>query len=279
MQQSKPQAVLSMGGYASAPITLAAKRMGVPLVIHEQNSVPGRSNRLLSSYASRIGTVFHRAEQEFPADKVIRVGMPIRPELRQGAQGTLPLDGDVHRGAGKMILVMGGSQGSVAINDAALATSVRMVGHGIQWLHLTGKAHFERAHTTRQKMGIDGEYDIRAFADAEDMSRALFAATLAVSRSGAGSLAELAAFRIPAVLIPYPFAYAQHQRENAREFAELGAAGMLDQEELHPADLEGRLLSWLNDQDKYAAAQAALADWDIVDSVDRILKLVEEASA
>ena len=111
------------------------------------------------------------------------------------------------------------------------------------------------------------------------LSTMIFSCAVAVSRSGAGSLAEMAAFRRPAILVPYPQAFADHQLHNALEFEEMGAATIVRQTELQPSTLESRILLWQQDEDLRARAQQALAEWDIPDSAARIVRLLEEAAA
>lgn len=274
----RPSVIFSTGGYSSAPIVHAARRLGIPLVMHEQNAVPGRTNRLMARHATTICTVFRSVDRFLPAGKVVRTGMPIRARLRSSAQGTLPLGQDWVNPA-PTILVMGGSQGSAALNDVALATAARMARSEVQWIHITGPKHFEAAMLSRQRLAIRAEHDLKAFLDVEQMAVAVFNSSLAVCRSGAGSLAELAAFRRPSILVPYPYAHGQHQLHNAEEFAEMGAAELLEQKDLDASGLEGRILGWLHDPDRVRRAQEALAEWDIVESVPRILDVLQEAGS
>lgn len=277
LEQSRPDVVFSTGGYSSAPIVQAARRLGIPFVIHEQNSVPGRTNKILGQHAHRICTVFHKASAHFPKAKVARTGMPIRQVLREGAQGQLPFGNDWSSPV-PLVFVVGGSQGSAALNDAALATAVRMVKTECRWLHVAGTKHIASVEQSLGKMAVSDTYDARAFLEAEQMSQALFACSLAVCRSGAGTLSELAAFRRPAILVPYPHAHSNHQLHNALEFEEMGAAEVLQQSDLQPSALEVRILAWLNDEDRVRRAQEALAEWDILDSVARILSELKDAA-
>ncbi len=278
LQESRPDVVLTMGGYSSAPIITAAKNLKIPLVVHEQNSVPGRTNLIAAKRAFRICTVFKAAAKHFEKEKTVRTGMPIRSRLREASFGTLPFNSPWANGR-PAVLVMGGSQGAAALNDVSLATAVRMARAGIQWIHLTGEKNYESALEARAKLSVGEDYDIKAFMDEEGMAEAFSACHMAICRSGAGTLTELAAFRRPAILVPFPRAFADHQRVNAQEFVDIGAAVMVDQDDLDPAGLEGRVLSWLHDTDLYNEAQKAMANWDVVDSVSKILKVIEEAAA
>lgn len=194
--------------------------------------------------------------------------MPIRRELRELAQGARTQD------LLPLILVVGGSQGAQAINEAALGAATRMVKRGLHWLHATGKAHFEAVFGTYEKLALKDCYEVRPYLEGQAMAEAYARATLAVGRSGAGTLSELAAFRLPSVLVPYPHAFADHQRHNAQELADLGGAVVLDQKALTPALLEDAALGWLDDPKRVDQARAGLASWDVPDATERILGLL-----
>lgn len=278
LDSDRPDVLFSTGGYSSAPVVAAARKLRIPYVVHEQNTIPGRTNRILSRDAFCVATTFRTGAEHFAGCRVERTGVPLRPEFRQNRQGvlgfaqTLPVDAPI-------VLVMGGSQGATALNDAALATAVRMARSHVQWLHVTGTAHFDGMTQTKRKLALSAHYELRAYLESEEMAAAIFSCMVAVSRSGAGTLSELAAFRRPAILVPYPQAFGDHQRHNALEFVEMGAASLVEQHELQPSTLEGRILLWQQDKDRTEHAQKALAEWDIPDSAERIVRLLEEAAS
>lgn len=271
-----PDVIFTTGGYSSAPVVAAARKLRIPYVIHEQNGVPGRTNKLLGRTAFAVATVFHAAQEHFRGSRVVRTGMPVRSEFRNGAQGSFSF-GLRPRTERPLILAMGGSQGAAAINEVALATAVRMARASLDWLHIAGVSHYEAILETRKKMAIENEYEIRSYLEAGEMASAVFSCALAVSRSGAGSLSELAAFRKPSVLIPFPHAYGNHQLANAKEFESIGAAQVIDQSDLTPASLESRILLYLNEPSLSEKAANALAEWDVPDSIPRIMQLIQEA--
>lgn len=272
-----PHVLLSTGGYSSAPVVMAARSLGVPYVIHEQNTVPGRTNQLFGQDAYRICTVFSASSKFFPDGRSVHTGLPIRAELRKSAQGALPQTHSIEKAA-PIVLVMGGSQGSVAINDIALATGVRMSSEPVQWLHVTGTKHFEPTIASRNKMALSADYTVKAYLDAEQMASALFSCTLAVCRSGAGTLGELAAFRKPSVLVPFPGAFRDHQRLNAEEFRSIGAAEVILQRDLRAAELERKIVEWFKDSKKRDVASINLAAWDKPNAAAEILGILEEAA-
>jgi UDP-N-acetylglucosamine--N-acetylmuramyl-(pentapeptide) pyrophosphoryl-undecaprenol N-acetylglucosamine transferase len=164
------------------------------------------------------------------------------------------------------------------MNDMALATAVRMAQTPVQWVHVTGPKHFERTLASKAKMAVRADYTVKAFLDAGEMASALFSCSLAVCRSGAGTMAELAAFRKPSILVPYPHAFGDHQRFNALAFQAIGAADVLPQPELHAAKLEALIEGWLSDQARCENAAAALAAWDKPGAASEILGILEEAT-
>lgn len=271
--EAKPDAVFSTGGYSSAPVVLAAKRLGIPFVIHEQNSVPGRTNKFLSNRAYCVATTFESADKHF-AVRTVRTGLPVRTELRELC-GQRTLDAGVGHGR---VLVTGGSQGAASINEAALSTANRMSSRKLKWLNVTGKANFEQLFPSFEKLGLLGVYEMKSYLEGPEMGDEYARSTISVSRSGAGTLSELAAFRLPSVLIPYPWAHANHQLHNAMEFSEIGAAIVIEQKDLHPTRLEEAVAHWIDNAEAIRKAQEALADWDRPDAAERVYQLITKAA-
>lgn len=268
LKKQDPDAIFSTGGYSSAPVIRAAASLGIPYVILEQNSVPGRVNKQAGPEAHAVCTVFSATDAHFPDSRLVRTGMPIRRELRASlsslARGDVPL-----------ILVMGGSQGAAAINEAVAATA-QTLGKRARWLHVTGKAHFEEVAARASTDMASLDYEVKPFLEAEDMASALASASLAVCRSGAGTLSELAAFRLPSVLIPYPAAHGDHQTHNAREFEAMGAATIVPQSAI--GGLTAAVEGWLNNEEKYKKAEQSLAAWDDAEASEKIMSLLQEAA-
>lgn len=267
---NRPDFIFSTGGYSSAPIVRAAAMRNIPYVVHEQNAVPGRSNRLAARRARAIATTFHAAAEHFPGGKVSRTGLPIRNELRQRAlERRLSMNAFPLR-----MLVVGGSQGAAAINEASIAVAARSI-RDLRWLHLTGPKHFEMMFQTYEKLGIGSIYQVKAFLEGNEMADAYADASVVIGRAGAGTISELAAFGIPSVLIPYPHAQANHQVHNAREIESIGAAIVMEQGALEPSTLETALLQWIDSTAARDSAREALAGWDVPDAADRIWNLLE----
>ena len=209
IQRMKPRAVLGVGGYASAPAVLAARTLGVPTFLHEQNSVPGRVNRLASRFTKETLVTFPDAGQRLKS--AAWVGMPTRTEIfgasREEALRELGLEPPV-------VLIFGGSGGALRINLSAAEAFGKTTPYTV--VQVAGRRDFPRLSTRNPRHRIL-EY-------VDDLWRYLAVSDVVVSRAGAGSLFDIAAARRAAILIPFPFSTGDHQLQNARYFTQRGAA-------------------------------------------------------
>ncbi|WP_447046229.1 undecaprenyldiphospho-muramoylpentapeptide beta-N-acetylglucosaminyltransferase [Vreelandella sp. H-I2] len=230
----RPQLVVGLGGFASGPGGLAAWLSGVPLVIHEQNAVAGLTNRVLSRLAKRTYAAFPEA---FGARAEV-IGNPVRDDI--AALGSTPRDAETLSIRPLRLLVVGGSLGAVALNERlAPALATLPVEQRPQVRHQAGKDRDEITAENYQQHGVSAE--VISFID--DMAAAYEWADLVVCRSGALTVAELAAAAKPALLVPFPFAVDDHQRVNAQVLVKAGAAKCVIQSEL----TEERLSEFLNE--------------------------------
>ena len=266
LKASHPTAVFATGGYSSAPILHAARKLKIPTVLHEQNSVPGRTILISSKWAHCVCTVFHASSARFPGASVVRTGMPVRECFRLASTSNIG-----------QILVVGGSQGSAALNDVALATAIHSQSKGASWLHITGKAHFESVQASSLKLGMNGRYRLAPYLSGDKMATAMSQSTVVVARSGAGTIAELAVVGVPGVFVPFPTSFGDHQTANAREIESLGGGSVVPQAELTVDGLENAIMSWTHDSDRLAAASRALAQWDVPDATQRIMAMIDDA--
>ena len=227
-KENPPNAVLAMGGFTSAAPIVLGRRHGVPTFLHESNAIPGRANRLLATIVDEIFIGVEAARNRFLNTRVTVAGTPVRPEFigLDKASCRTRLGLDVRR---SVLLIMGGSQGARGINELLLAAlpSLKRARPDLQLLHLTGKGEMERVRRVYER----AEMEVTIHEFLADMPAALGAADVAVSRAGASSLAELAAARLPALLLPYPLAADDHQRHNARGFMAAGGAVVMEQTE------------------------------------------------
>ncbi|MEO8703018.1 MAG: undecaprenyldiphospho-muramoylpentapeptide beta-N-acetylglucosaminyltransferase [Kofleriaceae bacterium] len=225
VKQFAPDAVIGVGGYASGPVVLMARLRGVPTAVCEQNSIPGLTNKILGRVARRIFLSFDESRRFFKAKKIVMSGNPVRRELVQRllATTTPPVTDLVH------VLVCGGSQGAVAVNElAAAALAMLAKDTKLAIVHQTGEKDLATTQERYRAAGLAA--DCHAFI--KDMAAAYQRADLIIGRAGATTVAELAIAGKPAVFIPYPFAADNHQEINAREMADAGAALMFRQADL-----------------------------------------------
>jgi UDP-N-acetylglucosamine--N-acetylmuramyl-(pentapeptide) pyrophosphoryl-undecaprenol N-acetylglucosamine transferase len=217
LKKIQPHLVLGMGGYAAGPVGLAACSLGIPLAIHEQNALPGATNRWLSRFARKIFLSFPDTGGHFPAAKSLWTGNPIRGEFFEPAASRPDTPFTV--------MLMGGSQGARHLNFETLAALPRLtdIKENLRFLHLTGEADFEAVERGYREAGFAAH--VAAFTP--EVARWLAQAHLLVCRAGASSLAELAAVGRAAILVPYPFAANNHQEHNARFFEASGAAEVI----------------------------------------------------
>jgi UDP-N-acetylglucosamine--N-acetylmuramyl-(pentapeptide) pyrophosphoryl-undecaprenol N-acetylglucosamine transferase len=236
LRRLRPRAVLSMGGYVAAPGGLAAWLTRIPLVVHEQNRIPGSTNRLLARFARRVLAGFADA-----LPNAEWVGNPVRREIAQLEPPQVRLG--ARRGRVRL-LVLGGSQGAHALNlhvPAALALLPPAARPEVR--HQCGARHAEAAGAAYDRADVAAT--VEPFI--EDMAAAYGWADLVIARAGALTLAELAAAGLGAVLVPYPHAIDDHQRANAEVLVAAGAAAMLVEDQLDPARLAAILEPLLDD--------------------------------
>ncbi|MEO5335115.1 MAG: undecaprenyldiphospho-muramoylpentapeptide beta-N-acetylglucosaminyltransferase [Magnetococcus sp. YQC-5] len=218
LRDFQPHAVLGMGGYASAPAVVAARIMGIPTLLHEQNAIPGLTNRLMGRLCSRVLTGFAQALPFFPQGRAIETGNPVRKEFPN------PFPELVPPGSGEPLhlLIFGGSQGARIFTEIVPAALIqlRQAGYAFQVRQQARPEDLESLAWTYQQAGIPAETS-HFF---HDMSAAYQWSHLVISRAGASSVAELAACGRPALLIPYPFAADDHQTANARPLTDSGGA-------------------------------------------------------
>ena len=223
-----------MGGFTSVPVALAGKGRGAAVFLHESNTIPGRANRWLAPWMKECFVGFAEAAERLRNSRVTVTGTPVRsgfvqqdPGPARVALGFNPAD--------PVLVIMGGSQGAEGVNRLAVAAlSPLLSNHStLQIFHVTGPRDLPWVKSAAAPFGA--RVKVVAFHDAMEIP--LAAATAVVSRSGASSLAEFAAMRLPAVLIPFPAATDNHQRVNAEAMVKAGAARWLDQQKTLPADL------------------------------------------
>lgn len=244
----KPQVILGMGGFTSTAPILAGRLRGLPTFIHESNAIPGKANRVTARIVGAVMLGFKECAQFFPRVRTEVTGTPIRaalhPSDRVVARLKLGLREDL-----ATLLVMGGSQGATGINQAMIRSLPALQGLPIQVIHLAGgRDEGLLADNYRRE-------NIPAFVASfhHDMQEVYSAADLAIARSGAASLAELAAFSLPSILIPFPYAAEDHQTRNAEIFARENAAILVKESDISTDVLARTIRDLMNDAAKLAA--------------------------
>ncbi|MHB1000952.1 MAG: undecaprenyldiphospho-muramoylpentapeptide beta-N-acetylglucosaminyltransferase [Armatimonadota bacterium] len=229
LNRCKPDLVIGTGGYASAAVVMAQTLRRGKTLIHEQNVIPGRTNMLVSRFASKVCVTFDDTTKYFPVDKTIVTGLPVRSELlklpdRNYARKLLGLDPDKFT-----LLVYGGSQGAKSFNKIIEESLPELRKMPIQIIHQVGKRNIKEAEQIRMSAGWDNYHVFDYFDDVRPVFKA---ADLMLTRCGASSIAEITIAGIPAILIPYPYAYADHQSYNGDVVARNGGGILVKESDL-----------------------------------------------
>ena len=271
---SPPDLVFSKGGYDSFPALVAARILRIPVSIHESDAVPGMVNAWAAKFARRIGISFPETATHFPQDKVALTGNPIRRNILGGSHDEALDMFDLETGI-PTVLIFGGSQGAQKINDAVMLALLELVEF-VQIIHVTGAMHIE---ATKAETGIvleksihKGRYHPYAFLNPAQLRNAAFIGDVAVSRAGAGSIFEIAAWRLPAILIPLSLAAQDHQRENAYSYARTGAAEVLEETNLTPHVLISEIRKLTGDQKRRDDMKRAAGSFARIDAADKIAR-------
>ncbi|MHB1769765.1 MAG: UDP-N-acetylglucosamine--N-acetylmuramyl-(pentapeptide) pyrophosphoryl-undecaprenol N-acetylglucosamine transferase [Minisyncoccota bacterium] len=265
-----PDVVVSKGGYGSVPTVIAARLLRIPVVIHESDAKPGRANLFAAKFAQKIAISFESAAAYFPArvqDKIARTGIPIRKALTrvesEGARQYLGLEMHI-----PTILILGGSQGSLKINESVLSSLPSLVSFA-NIIHQTGETHFKNveaiAHVILAKDPHASRYHPFNYLSEISLQRAAGVADIVVSRAGSGTIAEIGLWKKPAILIPIPESVSHDQRSNAYAYARTGAAIVLEEENLTPHILASEIQRITNDPalgKRMAAGAAGFTDPD-----------------
>jgi UDP-N-acetylglucosamine--N-acetylmuramyl-(pentapeptide) pyrophosphoryl-undecaprenol N-acetylglucosamine transferase len=270
LRDLRPAAVIGFGGYPTIPPVLAAWLSRIPTLIHEQNAVLGRANRLLAKRVRAIATSFPGVldHDSRLAAKALHTGNPVRPMVVDAAATPYPDATSVFR-----LLAFGGSQGARIMADI-VPPAVELVPVAVRArLHVTQQAReedLERVRGAYARMGVSAE--VEAFFP--DLPRRMAASHMVVSRSGASTVAELAAIGRPAILVPLPHALDQDQRANAEMLQKVNGAVMFDQSRFTPDRLAGEIARFAAEPGKLAAMAAAARGQGILDAADRLADLV-----
>lgn len=278
LREFKPDVVVGTGGYVSLPAVAAARLAGVPLVLHEQNSVPGMANRVARRFAVAVGVSFPGTERFFGPGAVL-VGNPVRDVLNRFDREVLRPRGleqfELQDGR-PTLLVFGGSQGAQSINEAVTGAYDGLRASDLQILHLAGPRNaeaVEQAVEQKRQPGDSLVYRVVGYTDSMELAYAC--SDLALCRSGASSVAELAAVGLPAILVPLPVSLDDDQRKNAEAVVEVGGARMLLNAELNPQVVMEVVKGLIRDPVQLASMAQAVRTLARPDAAERFAALVE----
>ena len=256
-KELKPDVVVGFGGYVSIPVGRAAEKMGIPVVVHEQNSVMGMANRFLAKKAARVCLTYEHAAKALADTKnVVVTGNPVRASIfdstREEGRAMLGVPARA-----RMLLVFGGSLGARHINQAMVELKDKLLAYpDLYVVHVSGPKEFD---TVQADLALTPEQQKRwlLFGYQNQMGKCMAATDAIVSRAGATSLAEISARAIPALLVPFPYATEDHQTMNAKSYVEAGCAYMVADADVETPVFEEKLRSLIEDADVRANMTAA----------------------
>lgn len=258
-----PDVVFSKGGYVSVPVVLAARLLGIPVVIHESDSVPGKANKWAGKFATRVAVSYPEAAQYFPKDKIAHTGNPLRSEVlfpvKEGAREFLGIEENT-----PVVLVLGGSQGAQIINENIIDALPEIV-QNYQIIHQTGQNNFiitqETVNVVLQNNAKKNRYKPYPFLDTLTLRMAAGVADLVISRAGS-TIFEIAAWGIPSIIIPISSSNGDHQRQNAFNYGRTGACTVIEESNLTSHILTAeirRIFDRPGEREKMAAAAKQFA--------------------
>ncbi len=272
MRSAPPDVVLAMGSYASAGPVGAARRLGIPYVLHEANVQPGRAVRWFARGAQCVACHFEETRFFLRRHRVEVIGMPLRREMEQAVIDA----GDLSGNGWFTLLVMGGSHGAHRLNEAVstAVTTLAAQGQRMAVIHLTGEVDRETVSARYAEAGVEAE--VHAFTG--EMADLYKRASLAVCRAGASSCAELCLFGVPALLVPYPHAANDHQTANARALERAGAVDVVPESDLSVAWLTDYLVASMQKRDRLARMRSILKLRAKPQGAERLADLVEKSA-
>jgi len=273
LRQEKPDMVIGVGGYASLPAVLAAQFLRIPTMVHEQNAVLGRANRLLAPRVKMIATAFKDTKQVPPGISTFWVGQPVRDKVLEKENTPYPEGGNFH------LLITGGSQGARFLSRTLPDALLKLPDEVRANMQITQQARSEDVDDLQKKYQNAGFYATTVQSFFEDIPALLAHSHLVICRSGSSTLAELSIVGRPGIYIPLPTSADNHQFENARQFAEAGAGWLVAEKDFDADKLAQRLTNLIqNPMELKMAAKASLnlghpdVAQKMVELVDSVLK-------
>ena len=274
LKRFNPDAVIGVGGFASGPTLKAANWLGIPTVIQEQNSYPGKTNRNVGQKAKAICVAYHGLEQWFPKEKIHFTGNPLRGNIngqcdRQESAAYFGVDANR-----PVVLLVGGSQGALGINKGISAQLSAFKGSDMQLIWQTGKTYITQAQEEVKALGLEAQVKPTVFIDRMDYAYSV--ADVVISRAGAMSISELALVQKPVIFVPLPTAAEDHQTKNAMQLVDAGAAMMVRNNETEQK-LIPALQQLLGDKAKQEEMKANIGQFARPNAADDIVDIILKA--
>ena len=274
LKRFKPDAVIGVGGFASGPTLKAANWLGIPTVIQEQNSYPGKTNRNVGNKAKAICVAYDHMEKWFPADRIHLTGNPLRANIdanapREDAAAFFGLDPEK-----PIVLLVGGSQGALGINNGISAHLKAFCDHEMQLIWQTGKTYIVQAQDEVSALGLEDKVKPTVFIDRMDL--AYSAADVVISRAGAISISELSLVQKPVIFVPLPTAAEDHQTKNAQRLVDAEAALMVKNAETEK-ELVPTLLKLIKDKELQEKMKTNIGRFARPNAADEIVEVIIKA--
>jgi UDP-N-acetylglucosamine--N-acetylmuramyl-(pentapeptide) pyrophosphoryl-undecaprenol N-acetylglucosamine transferase len=265
--------VIGTGGYVCGPVVYAAAKLGIPTIVHEQNSVPGLTNKFLSRYVNKVAICFEEAKEYFPSDKVVFTGNPRASEVlgKDGIKGRLSAGLSPTK---PTVLIFGGSRGARPINEAVVKAFSELAEKPYQVLYITGDVHFDDVKKEIELIGNPKNVVIKPFV--HNMPEVLAGIDLVVSRAGATTIAEITSLGIPSILVPSPYVTNNHQEKNARSLSDNGAAELLLEKDLNNKSLVNHIDRILLNLDHLKDMKIKAKKMGVPDSARRLFSIMKQ---
>lgn len=270
IRRFKPDLAIGVGGYASGPLLYMAGRMGIPTLIHEQNSYAGLTNKWLASKATCICVAYENMEKFFPSSKIVFTGNPVRQDILDiKEKDKMAFSFFELENNRPVILVIGGSLGALSINEGIKASLPEFKKHGYQVLWQTGAGYIEKYKELAEPGIVIYDFIF-------EMNLAYTVADIVISRAGASSIAEIAIVGKPSILIPSPWVAEDHQTQNAKALFDKGAAMMLSDLQVKQGQLAGMVHQLLNSNESQEVIKENLKLFAVSDARNRIMNQIKK---
>jgi UDP-N-acetylglucosamine--N-acetylmuramyl-(pentapeptide) pyrophosphoryl-undecaprenol N-acetylglucosamine transferase len=272
LKEFQPDVVIGTGGYVSGAVVYAAAKMNIPTIVHEQNSVPGITNKFLARYVDKVAVAFKDAEKYFPKNKTVLVGNPRAQEVVGIKESTILSEYNLKPNV-KTVLIFGGSQGALKINQAVIEAIPEFSKKDYQVLYASGERYYQEIE---ESIGMtkDAFSNISIQPYIDQMMEVMVNCDLLIGRAGATSIAEFTGLGLPAILIPSPYVTNDHQTKNAESLVHAGAVKMIADNQLTAEKLVAAVDEIMDNETLRQEMADASKGQGIPDASERLFKLV-----